>query len=161
GHSVYRSLMNVREGSLGTMPCLVAGSGPPLVLLAGLAPEAGVAAGSLRRMHEAAIRPWAGEREVFYVNRRPGLVHGMTMAALAAEHADALHEAFDAPVDLLGASTGGSIAQQLAAEHPHVVRRLVLRQHGLSARSEREAASAPDRRAGACWRCTPTVATSP
>jgi pimeloyl-ACP methyl ester carboxylesterase len=50
----------------------------------------------------------------------------MSMAALAAEHADALREAFAEPVDLLGMSTGGSIAQQLAAEHPRVVRRLVL-----------------------------------
>lgn len=72
------------------------------------------------------MRPWAQGREVFYVNRHPGLPRGMTMAALAAEHAHALREAFDGPVDLLGASTGGSIAQQLAAEHHDVVRRLVL-----------------------------------
>lgn len=117
--------MDIREGSLGAFPCLVAGSGSPLVMLAGLTPEAGVA-GSLRRMHEAAMSPWAGDREVFYVNRRPGLPRGMTMAALAAEHAQSLREAFDGPVDVLGASTGGSIAQQLAAEHPDVVRRLVL-----------------------------------
>jgi pimeloyl-ACP methyl ester carboxylesterase len=118
--------MNVHESSLGTFPCLVAGTGPPLVLLAGLAPEAGVSAGSLRRMHESSMRPWAREREVFYVNRRPGLPRGMTMAALAAEHAQALREAFDEPIDLLGVSTGGSIAQQLAAEHRDVVRRLAL-----------------------------------
>jgi pimeloyl-ACP methyl ester carboxylesterase len=116
----------VGESSLGTFPCMVAGSGPPLVLLAGLTPEAGVSAGSLRRIHESSMRPWAREREVFYVNRRPGLPRGMTMAALAAEHAQALREAFDEPVDLLGASTGGSIAQQLAAEHRDVVRRLAL-----------------------------------
>jgi pimeloyl-ACP methyl ester carboxylesterase len=89
-------------------------------------PEAGVAAGSFRRIHEAAMRPWAREREVFYVNRRPGLPHGMTMAALAGEHAQALRGAFDGPVDLLGTSTGGSIAQQVAADHRDVVRRLVL-----------------------------------
>jgi pimeloyl-ACP methyl ester carboxylesterase len=118
--------MDVRESSLGIFPCLVAGSGPPLVLLSGLAPEAGVSTGSLRRMHESAMRPWARGKGVFYVNRLPGLPRGMTMAALAAEHAEALREAFDDPVDLLGASTGGSIAQQLAAEHGDVVRRLVL-----------------------------------
>jgi pimeloyl-ACP methyl ester carboxylesterase len=95
-------------------------------MLAGLEPEAGVSAGSLRRIHESAMRPWARDREVFYINRRPGLPRGMTMAALAAEHAQALREAFDGPVDLLGASTGGSIAQQLAAEQPDVVRRLAL-----------------------------------
>jgi pimeloyl-ACP methyl ester carboxylesterase len=48
------------------------------------------------------------------------------MTALAAEHAQALREAFDEPVDLLGTSTGGSIAQQLAAEHRDVVCRLAL-----------------------------------
>jgi pimeloyl-ACP methyl ester carboxylesterase len=118
--------MDARESSLGILPCLVAGSGPPLVQLAGLTPEAGVSAGSLRRMHEAAMQPWVREREVFYINRRPGLPRGMTMAALAAEHAQALREAFDEPVDVLGASTGGSIAQQLAAEHGDVVHRLTL-----------------------------------
>jgi pimeloyl-ACP methyl ester carboxylesterase len=97
-----------------------------LVLLAGLTPEAGVSTGSLRRLHESAMRPWARDREVFYVNRRPGLPRGMTMAALAAEHAQALREVFNEPVDLLGASTGGSIAQQLAAQHGDVVRRLAL-----------------------------------
>lgn len=116
--------MNVRASSMGTFPCLVAGSGSPLVFLAGLAPETGVL--SLRRMHESAMKPWARDREVFYVNRRPELPRGMTMAALAAEHAQALRAAFAEPVDLLGTSTGGSIAQQLAAEHPDVVRRLVL-----------------------------------
>ncbi|HJS93645.1 MAG TPA: alpha/beta hydrolase [Solirubrobacteraceae bacterium] len=77
-------------------------------------------------MHEAAMRPWVRDRELFYLNRRPGLPRGMTMAALAAEHAQALRDAFEEPVDVLGASTGGSIAQQLAAEHPGVVRRLAL-----------------------------------
>jgi pimeloyl-ACP methyl ester carboxylesterase len=77
-------------------------------------------------MDESAMRPWARERKVFYVNRRPGLPRGMTMAALAGEHAQALREAFDEPVDLLGISTGGSIAQQIAAEHRLVVRRLAL-----------------------------------
>jgi pimeloyl-ACP methyl ester carboxylesterase len=118
--------MNVREGSLGRFPCLVAGSGPPLVLLAGLAPEAGVPPGPMRRTHEWAMLPWARERKAFYINRRPGLPRGMTMAALAAEHAQALRETFSEPIDLLGISTGGSIAQQLAAEHPSVVRRLAL-----------------------------------
>lgn len=118
--------MDIREGELGRFPCLVAGTGPRLVLLAGLAPEAGVARGPMRRTHEWSLLPWARDREVFYVNRRPVLPRGMSIAALAAEHAEALREAFAEPVDLLGMSTGGSIAQQLAAEHPDVVRRLVL-----------------------------------
>lgn len=47
------------------------------------------------------------------------------MADIAADYADAL-AGFGAPVDVLGVSTGGSAALQLAADHPGVVRRLVL-----------------------------------
>ena len=118
--------MEVRELLLGNYPCLVVGAGPPLVVLAGLEPQAGVAPGPMRGSHEAAARLWARGRQVFYLNRRPGMAPGATMSDVAAEHADALRVGFAGPVDVLGMSTGGSIAQQLAAEHPDVVRRLVL-----------------------------------
>ena len=118
--------MDVREGRLGSYPCLVAGSGTPLVILAGLLPEAGVAQGPMRSTHERSMAPWARNHEVFYVNRRPGMARGTTMADIAAEHAEGMRGTFGGPVDLMGISTGGSIAQQIAAEHPDVVRRLVL-----------------------------------
>ena len=118
--------MDIREGTLGDYPCLTAGTGSPLVVLAGLAPESGIAPGPMRRTHELTLRSWARDRTVYYLNRRTGLPSGMTMAALVAEHAQALRDGFAEPVDVLGMSTGGSIAQQLAAEHPDVVRRLAL-----------------------------------
>ena len=118
--------MNVREGSIGDLPCLVAGSGPPLVVLAGLVPQAGVGPGPLRADHERTAKLFAHGREVFYVNRRPGMRVGTTMADVASEHAAAIRETFGGPVDLLGMSTGGSIAQQIAAQHPDVVSSLVL-----------------------------------
>ena len=48
------------------------------------------------------------------------------MADLAEEHADAIRSLGAGPVDVAGISTGGSIAQQLAADHPDVVDRLVI-----------------------------------
>ena len=48
------------------------------------------------------------------------------MADMAAEHADAIRALGSGPVDVAGISTGGSIAQQLAADHPDVVARLLL-----------------------------------
>ena len=48
------------------------------------------------------------------------------MAELAQEHADAIRSLAEGPIDVAGISTGGSIAQQLAADHPDVVDRLVL-----------------------------------
>jgi pimeloyl-ACP methyl ester carboxylesterase len=74
----------------------------------------------------AALAPLARNRRALFVNRRRGLPAGSTMAALAAEHADAIRALGRGPVDVLGVSTGGSIAQQLAADHPDVVDRLVL-----------------------------------
>ena len=118
--------VDVREGSVGLYPCLVTGEGRPLVVLAGLVPQAGVAPGTMRGNHERTARLFARDREVFYLNRRPQMPQGTTMAEVAAEHAEGLRTAFGGPVDLLGMSTGGSIAQQVAAEHPDVVRRLVL-----------------------------------
>jgi glutathionyl-hydroquinone reductase len=110
--------------SLGEFPCLIEGEGPPLVYLAGLLPKTGVE--SLRRLHEASIAPYRARRSVHYLNRRRDMPAGMSMSQLAAEHAEAMRSGFDRPVDVIGMSTGGSIAQQLAAEHPDVVRRLVL-----------------------------------
>ncbi len=46
------------------------------------------------------------------------------MAGLGDEHADALRTEFGEPVVVLGVSSGGSIALQLAADHPDVVRKL-------------------------------------
>jgi pimeloyl-ACP methyl ester carboxylesterase len=111
---------------LGVYPYLQLGAGRPLVVLAGLMPQAGIWSGLLRRANETSATLWAHERDVFYLNRRPGMPRGITMSEVAAEHAHALRQGFDAPVDVLGVSTGGSIAQQLAADHPGVVRRLVL-----------------------------------
>jgi pimeloyl-ACP methyl ester carboxylesterase len=116
----------VREEEIGAYPCLVAGKGAPLVVLAGLSPDVGVSPGPMRRIHEQAMRPWTRGRRAFYLNRRAGLPLGLTMRQLAAEHAHAMQASFGEPVDLMGISTGGSIAQQIAADHPYAVRRLVL-----------------------------------
>jgi pimeloyl-ACP methyl ester carboxylesterase len=117
--------MLIEETALGPFPALVGGEGPPLVMLAGLWPETGVG-GSLGRSHTAALRPFIDSRHVYYLNRRPGLPDGITLSAMAAEMAEALVDRLGGPFDLLGTSTGGSIAQQLAADHPGLVRRLVL-----------------------------------
>jgi pimeloyl-ACP methyl ester carboxylesterase len=62
----------------------------------------------------------------YVVTRRPGLPHGYTMRDMAADHAANIREKLSPPVDVLGSSTGGSIALHLAADHPDLVRRLVI-----------------------------------
>ncbi len=111
---------------IGQIPYAATGSGPPVVVLAGLSPTTGVRSDTLVRAALGLVRGLATRRRLIVVNRRPGLPEHLTMEALAAEHAAALQSQFDSPVDLLGTSTGGSIAQQLAADHPNMIRRLAL-----------------------------------
>ena len=112
--------------TFGPLTVLAAGDGPPLLYLSGLLPVAGVDSSLARRTAEFSIRPFSDMRKVVFANRRTGLPRGMTIGAIAAEHAEAIGALGGASVDVIGVSTGGSIAQQLAAEHPETVRRLVL-----------------------------------
>jgi pimeloyl-ACP methyl ester carboxylesterase len=118
--------MGTERGTIGRLPYLGLGSGPPLLFLGGLSTETGVDAAGTERMNASLLRPFAKRRRVMFTNRRSGLPRGMSMAELAAEHAEAIRSALGAPVDVAGISTGGSIAQQLAADHPDIVNRLVL-----------------------------------
>jgi pimeloyl-ACP methyl ester carboxylesterase len=110
----------------GGMPFLAVGSGPPLVFLAGITPNHLPPRGADRRFVVRQLLPFAGSRRVWWVNRRPGLSRDATMADIAADYATAMLMRFDGPVDVMGLSTGGSVALQLAADHPAVVKRLVV-----------------------------------
>lgn len=118
--------VDIERGTIGLLPYAAFGTGDPVVALAGLSPVTGVEGDGIVRASVGMFSGLAATRRLVALNRRPGLPRGMTMAQLAAEHADALRDGFDGPVDVIGTSTGGSIAQQLAADHPDVVRRLVL-----------------------------------
>lgn len=107
------------------LPCLSAGEGPPLILLLftpEAAPQRGVTRWTLMRM----VRPLARRFTVHVLNRSPGLPPTTSMAELAAHYAGAIEATFDRPVDVLGLSTGGSLALQLAADRPDLVGRLAL-----------------------------------
>lgn len=63
---------------------------------------------------------------IYVVNRKPGMAEGMTMTDIANEYADMVREEFGGPMDVLGISTGGSLVQHFAADHPELVRKLVI-----------------------------------
>jgi pimeloyl-ACP methyl ester carboxylesterase len=117
----------VREGLLhGGLPYLAVGHGPPLVVLPGFRAEHANPTGPERRFSLRPLRPLARQFTVYLVSRKPGLPAGATIADLAADYAEALERTFTSPVAVVGSSTGGSIAQQLAIDHPELVDRLVL-----------------------------------
>jgi pimeloyl-ACP methyl ester carboxylesterase len=118
---------SVREGTLhGGLPYLAVGAGPPLVVFSGLTAEHANPTGLARWFDLQTLKPMARHFTVHAVNRKPGLPTGSTIADLAGHYADAIAQQFPGPVCVWGISTGGSIAQQFAIDHPQLVRRLVL-----------------------------------
>ena len=93
------------------------GHGPrPLVVVQGLLFEH-------KPQPRFALGPYSflGDRStVFVVLRRPGMPPGYSMADMAADVATTIRQEFGGPVDVIGVSTGGSIVQHLAADHPDV-----------------------------------------
>jgi pimeloyl-ACP methyl ester carboxylesterase len=76
---------------------------------------------------------------VYLVTRRQGLPQGFTLADMADDYAAMIIEEFGGPVDVIGVSTGASIALHFAADHPELVRRLVIHSgaHTLSDQAKR------------------------
>lgn len=117
----------VTESELSNgVPYLRLGAGPPLLVASGLTPSHANPTGMMRRMALSWARPFADHFTVYVTNRRPGLAPGATMGDLAQDYAEVITEDIGQPVMLHGTSTGGSVALQLAIDHPQLVRRLVL-----------------------------------
>lgn len=62
----------------------------------------------------------------YLVLPRPGMPAGYSMQDMANDYATMIRNEFEGPVDVIGVSTGGSIAQHFAADHPDLVRKLVI-----------------------------------
>lgn len=124
--SALATELDVVEGTLEHgLPYLALGSGRPLVFLRWFTPDHANPTGWMRDSEIKTLSPLARHFRVYAVNRAPGTPAGTTMADIASQHADALRAEFGEPVDVIGVSSGGSIALQLAADHPEVVRKLV------------------------------------
>jgi pimeloyl-ACP methyl ester carboxylesterase len=63
---------------------------------------------------------------MYSVLRKPGMPQSYTLKDMADDYAVMLREEFGGSVDVIGISTGGSIVQHFAADHPDLVRRLVI-----------------------------------
>ena len=121
--------IDVREGTFsGGLPYLVLGSGDPLIYLCGSTLDhRNPRPGLQRTLALRTLTPLARAGfEVYFTNRWPGMAADTTFADVAERHAEAIRHYFGAPVDVLGASTGGSLALQLIADRPDVVRKAVI-----------------------------------
>ena len=99
------------------------GGGPrPLAIFQGLIFENKPQSGLMNRMYNFLGKDYTA----YSVLRKPGLPRGYSLADMANDYATMIRDEFGGPVDVIGISTGGSIVQQFAADHPDLVRRLVI-----------------------------------
>lgn len=117
-----------REGTLtGGMYYLAEGAGPPLVMFNAVVPSAKKLTGLARWRQRQFFRPLSQRYTVYSIGRKPHLETGASMTTIAADYAQAIIDEFNGQaIDLLGISTGGSVALQFAADHSELVRRLVV-----------------------------------
>jgi pimeloyl-ACP methyl ester carboxylesterase len=117
----------VTEGGLSNgVPYLRLGKGPPLLVASGLSPAHANPTGMSRRMALSWARPFAEHFTVYLANRKPGLDSGVSMGDIARDYAEVITKDVGQPVTLHGTSTGGSVALQLAIDHPELVQRMVV-----------------------------------
>jgi pimeloyl-ACP methyl ester carboxylesterase len=120
--------MDVEAGrSSNGLPYLRFGTGRrPIIGLAALTFDHSPTGAMGRAAMIDRFRFLARDYTVYVVNRRRRLQEGASMADIAADYAAMIRADFDAPVDIIGVSTGGSVALQLALDHPEVLRRVVI-----------------------------------
>lgn len=98
----------------------------PLIVFQGLVEENKPVTGLAARALLAPVKFLGDHYTVYVVGRRPGLPHSYTLVDMADDYAVMVRSEFGGPVDVVGISTGGSIAQVFAADYPELVSRLVL-----------------------------------
>ena len=107
------------------------GSGPKtLVIFDGLSFNHKPPSGFMLKMIPGSIKLIAGSFTVCNVGRKPDLPAGYSIQDMAADYAVMIREELEPPVDIMGLSTGGPIAQYFAVDYPELVRRLVLASTG-------------------------------
>jgi pimeloyl-ACP methyl ester carboxylesterase len=107
-----------------------------LVVFEGLNFENKAPSGLQLRWIAGDYKQFAKEYTVYSVGRKPNLPEGYTTRDMAKDYADMIRNELEFPVDIIGLSTGGTIAQYFALDHPDLVRRLVLASTGYQLRPQ-------------------------
>ena len=78
------------------------------------------------RMFKNSAKIFTDDYTVYLIGRKQNLPEDYLFDKMAEDYAKTIRREFKGPVDVMGVSTGGQIAQYLAADHPDVIRKLVI-----------------------------------
>jgi pimeloyl-ACP methyl ester carboxylesterase len=107
-----------------------------LIIFDGLDFEHKPPSGMQLKMICNSFRGAADDFKIYIVSRKKDLLAGYTMRDMADDYAVMVKKEFGVPVDIMGISTGGVIAQHFAADHSELVHCLVLAMTGYILREE-------------------------
>lgn len=82
--------------------------------------------GYMLNLFKKSAEPFLEEYTVYLVGRKPNMPEDYTFTDMSNDYAKMIRSEFKEPVFVMGVSTGGQIAQYIAADHPDVVRKLVI-----------------------------------
>jgi len=82
--------------------------------------------GSALKRFMSSARPFSEDYTIYLIGRKQNVPEDYTFTDMAKDYAILIRREFLGPVIVMGASTGGQIAQYLAADHPDVVRKLII-----------------------------------
>jgi pimeloyl-ACP methyl ester carboxylesterase len=88
------------------------------------------------RMSTGYLRGLTNSYKIYIVSRRPGLPPGYSLSDMSDDYAVMIKDELGGAADIIGVSTGGTIAQHFAIDHPDLVRRLVLAMTGFRLNTE-------------------------
>lgn len=109
------------------LPYLKIGDKPNiLVSIEALSFKHEVPSGLMAKAAINSMKPFTDEYTVYIIGRKPNLPENYLFDKIASDYAQVFRRVFKKPVDLIGVSTGGQIIQYIAADHPDVVRKIVL-----------------------------------
>ncbi|MFO7772443.1 MAG: alpha/beta hydrolase [Dehalococcoidia bacterium] len=97
-----------------------------LVVFGGLEFRHEPTSGIMLRMSTGYLRRLWDSYKIYIVGRRRGLAPGYSLGDMSDDYAVMIKNELGGAADIIGVSTGGSIAQYFAIDHPDLVRRLVL-----------------------------------
>ena len=98
----------------------------PLVVFQGTVFENKPLSPMMNWVYTSFYKPLAADFTIYSVLRKPHMPEGYSMKDMADDYAAMIEEEFGEPVDVIGISSGGSIALYFAADHPELLRNLVI-----------------------------------
>jgi len=118
----------VEKGRFGNgIPYVRFGKGEITLLVFSGGPGNDLPSGFMLRMFTRGFKGLAKKYLIYMMTRKLGLPEGYTTRDMSEDYANVIRTEFNGcPADVNGVSYGGLIAQHLAADHPELIRRLVI-----------------------------------